>query len=55
MELASGDEALASEGKSGHWGLIGMRERAHKIGAMLSLDTGTSGTPNRTPGDFDDD
>lgn len=38
------DETLASGGKSGHWGLLGMRERARKIGATLTIDSRPSGT-----------
>jgi signal transduction histidine kinase/ligand-binding sensor domain-containing protein len=37
-------ETLASGGKSGHWGLIGMRERARKIDATLTIDSRPSGT-----------
>lgn len=39
-----GDKTLASGGKSGHWGLLGMRERARKIDATLTIDSRTSGT-----------
>ena len=39
------DAAIASEGKDGHFGLQGMRERAARIGAKLSLSSSaTSGT-----------
>ena len=39
------DTATASEGKEGHFGLTGMRERAARIGAKLALDTSAgSGT-----------
>jgi len=31
-----GSEVLAS-GRPGHFGLIGMRERAHKLGAQLAV------------------
>lgn len=31
------DEAILSKGRLGHWGLSGMRERAHKIGAQLAI------------------
>jgi signal transduction histidine kinase len=31
------DEAILSKGRSGHWGLSGMRERARKIGAKLDI------------------
>ena len=39
------DAAVASKGKDGHFGLQGMRERAARIGAKLSLSSSaTSGT-----------
>jgi signal transduction histidine kinase len=38
------DETLASGGKNGHWGLLGMRERARKIGARLTIVSRPSGT-----------
>jgi ligand-binding sensor domain-containing protein/signal transduction histidine kinase len=31
------DEVVLSEGREGHWGLIGMRERSEGIGAQLEL------------------
>jgi signal transduction histidine kinase len=31
------DEQILSSGKTGHWGLSGMRERAEKIGAQLKI------------------
>jgi len=31
------DQALLGEGRSGHWGLSGMRERAQKIGAQINI------------------
>jgi hypothetical protein len=31
------DEAVLSKGRSGHWGLSGMRERAKKIGSELDI------------------
>jgi signal transduction histidine kinase len=31
------DEGILHEGKSGHWGLSGMRERAQRIGAQLNI------------------
>jgi signal transduction histidine kinase/ligand-binding sensor domain-containing protein len=31
------DDAILSKGRSGHWGLSGMRERAQKIGAQLHI------------------
>jgi signal transduction histidine kinase len=43
------DETLASGGKSGHWGLLGMRERAKKIGATLMIDSRSSGTRIELP------
>jgi len=30
-------DTLAQGGRSGHWGLVGMRERAARIGAVLEL------------------
>jgi signal transduction histidine kinase/ligand-binding sensor domain-containing protein len=39
-----GDEALASGGKNGHWGLLGMRERSRKIEATFTIDSRPSGT-----------
>lgn len=39
------DPAIVAEGKDGHFGLQGMRERAVRIGARLTLDSSaTSGT-----------
>lgn len=39
------DAVIASEGKDGHYGLQGMRERALRIGAKLTLATSaTAGT-----------
>ena len=31
------DQAILERGRDGHWGLIGMRERAQKIGAQLNI------------------
>jgi nitrate/nitrite-specific signal transduction histidine kinase len=31
------DEQILNSGKSGHWGLSGMRERAEKIGAQFKI------------------
>jgi signal transduction histidine kinase len=31
------DSRILSEGKPGHWGLFGMRERAQKIGGQLNI------------------
>jgi signal transduction histidine kinase len=31
------DPEILRSGREGHWGLIGMRERAHRIGATLKL------------------
>jgi signal transduction histidine kinase len=33
------DASIVSEGKDGHFGLQGMRERAARIGAKLTLDS----------------
>jgi signal transduction histidine kinase len=33
------DPAVLRSGKAGHFGIIGMRERAAKIGARLALET----------------
>jgi nitrate/nitrite-specific signal transduction histidine kinase len=33
------DPAVFRSGKPGHFGIIGMRERAEKIGARLALET----------------
>jgi ligand-binding sensor domain-containing protein len=39
------DPSLSDKGKEGHFGLKGMRERAHRIGARLTLvSSATSGT-----------
>jgi ligand-binding sensor domain-containing protein/signal transduction histidine kinase len=38
------DPAIADKGKQGHFGLQGMRERAARIGAGLTLMTSASGT-----------
>lgn len=38
------DPAVATNGKGGHYGLRGMRERAAAIGASLAIDTSSSGT-----------
>jgi glucose-6-phosphate-specific signal transduction histidine kinase len=43
LRLAVAAEAIRA-GSSGHWGLLGMRERAHKVGATLTIDSRTSGT-----------
>lgn len=38
------DEQVARDGfRSGHWGMIGMRERAARIGARLTIADGGSG------------
>jgi nitrate/nitrite-specific signal transduction histidine kinase len=38
-------EILAKGGVSGHWGMSGMRERSHKLGARLLVRSGAgSGT-----------
>jgi signal transduction histidine kinase len=38
-----GSETLETKGRTGHWGLPGMRERASKIGAQLELWSRTEG------------
>jgi signal transduction histidine kinase len=38
------DPMVASKGKAGHFGLQGMRERAGRIGAKLSLISNLTGT-----------
>jgi nitrate/nitrite-specific signal transduction histidine kinase len=39
------DQETLASGRSGHWGIPGMRERAQKIGARLDLfSRPTSGT-----------
>ncbi|WP_242187101.1 sensor histidine kinase [Sphingomonas sp. CARO-RG-8B-R24-01] len=38
------DEAILKSGKPGHFGLIGMHERADNIGATLLFSTSTAGT-----------
>ena len=37
-------EFLSKSGRAGHWGLVGIRERAEKIGARASLSRGKEGT-----------
>jgi len=37
------DPKVLHSGREGHWGLAGMRERAEKIGAKLSLSSGDGG------------
>ena len=42
------DQAVASGGKEGHFGLQGMRERAGRIGATLTVESSAgSGTEIR--------
>ncbi len=52
-------QTLASHGKQGHWGLLGMRERAEKLNGTITIDSGPSGTriALRVPGHvaFSDD
>jgi signal transduction histidine kinase/ligand-binding sensor domain-containing protein len=36
-------EFLSKSGRAGHWGLVGIRERAEKIGARASLSRGSVG------------
>jgi ligand-binding sensor domain-containing protein len=38
------DEALLSAGRSGHFGLVGMRERAELVGATLTITSSPMGT-----------
>ena len=38
------EEVRAARAASGHWGLLGMRERAGKLNAKMTIDTGPSGT-----------
>jgi signal transduction histidine kinase len=35
------DQEIVAEG---HYGIVGMRERARKIGALMAIDTGQTGT-----------
>ena len=37
------DRVLEARGKGGHWGLVGMQERAEKIGAVLHINRGDTG------------
>lgn len=37
-------QRILESGKSGHWGLSGMRERARKIGAQLVISSSATGT-----------
>ena len=37
------DSQVLRQGKEGHWGLSGMRERADKIGANLKVWSGAAG------------
>jgi len=34
------DAVLRAGGRAGHWGLLGMRERAARIGGRLNIDSG---------------
>jgi signal transduction histidine kinase len=38
------DPAFLKDGKRGHYGIVGMRERARRIGAELSITSGGTGT-----------
>lgn len=38
------DPAVAASGRSGHWGLQGMKERSQQIGAKLLVLTHSGGT-----------
>lgn len=49
------DPVIASEGKEGHFGIKGMRERTARIGAKLTLDSSATGGTEITltvPGDI---
>jgi signal transduction histidine kinase len=35
------DQSVVADG---HYGIVGMRERAQKVGGLLAIDTGTNGT-----------
>ncbi|QJD93860.1 hypothetical protein HH213_29490 [Duganella dendranthematis] len=37
-------EVAATQSKPGHWGLEGLHERAHRLQAVLGLETGAGGT-----------
>jgi signal transduction histidine kinase len=39
------DEAVLNSGREGHWGLIGMRERAERLGAQLRIWSGPATGP----------
>jgi len=39
VEVADNGAGFIQEGKAGHWGLVGMRERAARIGATLAIDS----------------
>ena len=42
------DPQVLEEGRRGHWGLVGMRERATRIGALLKiLSSAAAGTKVR--------
>ena len=38
------DQAVLKHGKAGHFGLVGMRERATQVGALLTVASSTQGT-----------
>jgi len=37
------DPQVLQEGREGHWGLTGMRERAERIGANLAIESAAGG------------
>jgi signal transduction histidine kinase len=39
IEVADNGAGFVQAAKEGHWGLVGMRERAERIGASLSIDS----------------
>jgi signal transduction histidine kinase/ligand-binding sensor domain-containing protein len=39
VEVADNGAGFIQEGKAGHWGLVGMRERGARIGATLAIDS----------------
>jgi len=36
------DPVVLKEGREGHWGLVGMRERATRIGGLLKISSSTT-------------
>ncbi len=39
VDVTDNGRGFAQGSKAGHWGLVGMRERAARIGAALSIDS----------------